>query len=124
MTRDLHKSTVRLPSDDVRGTVDDPGYLVARTDAGDEAVRLDRRIMIVGNDATAEIEIDGRNIAAYHAEITYDDGDYTIQHCDGREKVKINGKAATQQVLSDGDVIAIGDHWFTFKHRHNDTTGA
>lgn len=124
MTRDLHRSTVRLPSDDVRGTVADPGYLVSRSDSGEDAIRLDRRIMIIGCDETAEIRIDGRDIAAYHVELTHDDGRYSIQHCDGREPVKVNGKPVTKHTLADGDVIAVGDHWFTFKHRSGDETGA
>jgi pSer/pThr/pTyr-binding forkhead associated (FHA) protein len=124
MTRDLHESTIRLPNDDVRGTIEDPGYLVARSDGGEDATRLDRRILIVGCDDTAEIRIDGAGIAAYHAEVTYDDGRYTIEHCDGSEPVKVNGKPVTRHTLVDGDVIAIGDHWFTFKYRGGDKPDA
>jgi pSer/pThr/pTyr-binding forkhead associated (FHA) protein len=116
MTRDLFRSTILQPSDEIRGSVERPGHLVKRTDGGDDVIRLDCTITIIGNDATAEVEIAGRSIAPYHAEITHDSGEYTILHCDGRAKVKVNGKAVTQHVLSDGDVIAIGDHWFTFKH--------
>jgi pSer/pThr/pTyr-binding forkhead associated (FHA) protein len=124
MNRDLHRSTVRLPSDDARGTVENPGYLVSRSDSGEDAFRLDRCIMIIGCDETAEIRIEGRDIAAYHVELTYDNGQYSIQHCDGREPVKVNGKSVTGHTLADGDVIAVGDHWFTFKHRTEDETDA
>jgi pSer/pThr/pTyr-binding forkhead associated (FHA) protein len=124
MTRDLHKSTIRLPSDSIRGSVENPGYLVSRTDDGDDAVRLDRNIIIIGNDDTAEVEISGRRIAPYHAEIACDRGNYTLRHCDGREKVKVNGKVVTEHVLNDGDVIAIGDHWFTFRHNQDTPANA
>lgn len=124
MAKDLYKSTVRLPSDSVRGTIDEPGFLVARSDSGDDAIRLDCRIMIIGADDTAEVRIDGDGVGAYHAELTYDDGRYTVAHCDGSEPVKVNGKVVTRHTLSDGDVVAIGEHWFTFKHHGGSTPNA
>lgn len=114
MKRDLYESTMRATSGDIKGPVKNPGRLVGVRE-------LDFSIIVIGSDPAADVQIKGRSIGEYHAEITHVDGAYTIRHLDGREKVKVNGKAVDKRVLSDGDQITIGDRRFTFEEGAGDS---
>jgi hypothetical protein len=115
LERDFFEPTIRISPDDLPGSIERPSFLVERTDSGDVPVTLDRRIFIIGSDSTAELEIVGRGIGSYHAEISHNEGTYTLKHQEGEAEVKVNGKPTREHALCDGDVVAIGERWFTFK---------
>lgn len=115
--RELYESTIKTTADQIRGPIESPAVLVQMTDDGEISHVLDRSLIVVGSDTAADIKIDGRAIAAYHAEISHDDGQYYIEHLDGRTVVNVNGERVRESALTDGDVIAIGNHAFTFQYK-------
>jgi pSer/pThr/pTyr-binding forkhead associated (FHA) protein len=99
--------TMMVASDEVVGTIDNPGWL---TEADEDATHaLDRRLIVIGCDEAADIVVTGRGIAPYHAEIEWHDGVYTIRHLEGRRSVKVDGSPIDECVLRDGAAISIGD---------------
>ena len=71
MKRDLYRSTMRATDADIKGPIKNPGRLVGVRE-------LDFSIIVIGSDPAADVQIKGRSIAEYHAEIAHVDGTYTI----------------------------------------------
>lgn len=115
MDRDIYDPTIKTTTDELKGPIENPGSLVEATSRGETVFVLDRSIIIVGCDETADIKVEGRSIAPYHAEITCDNVEYRIRHLEGSAPVCVNGEAVDESVLADGDSIVIRDHTFTFR---------
>jgi pSer/pThr/pTyr-binding forkhead associated (FHA) protein len=115
MDRDIYDPTIKTSTDELGGPVENPGSLVEATPNGEVTFVLDLSVVIIGCDDAADIKFEGRSIAPYHAEIVYDDGEYSIRHVDGSALVLINGQALDESTLADGDAIAIGERAFTFR---------
>jgi pSer/pThr/pTyr-binding forkhead associated (FHA) protein len=54
-------------------------------------------------------------VADYHAEITYENGSYTLRHLDGRRKLTVGGKSIKEYVLADCDEIELAERVFVFR---------
>jgi len=108
VTKDAFQTTIRTSMDDVKGSVDNPGRLEPAGDG--ETIVLDRCIIIIGDDEAADARISGKGIAAYHVEILFDNSAYRIRHLDGSAEVTVNGRKVQDQILKDGDSVAIGEH--------------
>ena len=111
----LYDATINTNSETTQGTIGNPGRLDEVTDTGEVFFVLNRSLIVVGQDEAADIEIHGRSIAPYHAEILYKDGTYTLKHVDGSQKVNVNGSPVEEHVLEDNDVITIGDRRFVYR---------
>ena len=96
------------------GPVKDPGSLVEVSRERETVWVLDRSIVIVGSDEAADVRIENKSIAPYHAEIVNDDGGYRIRHLDGSAPVCVNGEPKDESPLVDGDSIAFGECTFIF----------
>ena len=120
MDQSTFDPTIKTTIEDINGPIESPGALV---EDGTTFV-LDRSIVILGCDEAADIRIDERSVAPYHAEISHNDGKYTIRHLDGSAPVSVGGKAVKEVELSDGDNVAIGGRFFTFrKEARSDAEG-
>jgi pSer/pThr/pTyr-binding forkhead associated (FHA) protein len=115
MDHELFEPTIKTTIDDIKGPVENPGSLVMVASEGETTFVLDCSIIVIGSDDAADIRIEDRSIASYHAEITHDDGRYEIRHLDGSAPVRVNGDTVRESVLGDGDAVAIGDHVFSFR---------
>jgi pSer/pThr/pTyr-binding forkhead associated (FHA) protein len=115
MDHEIYDPTIKTSIDELNGPIENPGSLVEATSQGETAILLDRSIIIIGCDEAADIKVEGRSIAPYHAEITHDNGEYQIRHLEGSAPVCVNGEAVSESILADGDSIAIRDRTFTFR---------
>ena len=114
MDKEVFEPTIKTSIDDVYSPIDNPGVLVEATPGGESRFFLDRSIIIIGSDDAADVRIEDRGIASYHAEIVHDGGEYEIRHLDGSAPVCVNGEVVRETALADGDAIAVGDRAFTF----------
>ena len=114
MDKDVFDPTIKTSIDDMYSAIDNPGVLVESTPEGEAAFVLDRSIIIIGSDEAADVRIEGRGIASYHAEIVYDEIEYEIRHLDGSAPVCVNGEVVHETILTDGDAVAVGDRAFKF----------
>ena len=112
---ELFDPTVRTTLEEAQGSVDEPGRLVEVTDDGEATIVLDRLLILIGKDPAADIVVEGRMVADYHAEITYEDGRYTLRHLEGRRRLTVGGKAVKEQILSDCDEIELAERTFVFR---------
>lgn len=112
---ELFDPTVRTTVDEVQGTIDSPGRLIELTDDGETTVVLDRPLVLIGKDPAADIVVTGRMVADYHAEITYENGYYTLRHLEGRRKLTVGGKSIKEYILTDCDQIELAERVFVFR---------
>ncbi len=80
--------------------------------------------MIVGQASDCQLQIDSLAVSEKHANITYDDGVYSIEPIDSDSIILINDiNISGKTQLSDGDKITIGKHSlvFNFDERNNAT---
>ena len=114
-TCDPDISIVKTAGDDLRGPIENPGHLVESSDGNETSFALDRTIVIIGSDAAADIRIGNGDVASYHIEIVFFEGNYRIRHIDGKSPVTLNGAKINKATLKDGDSIALSDRAFTFR---------
>jgi pSer/pThr/pTyr-binding forkhead associated (FHA) protein len=112
---ELFDPTVRTTVDEIQGTIDRPGRLIELTEAGETTIVLDRPLLLIGKDPAADIVVSGRMVADYHAEITYENGFYTLRHLDGRRKLSVGGKSIKEYILTDCDEIELAERVFVFR---------
>ncbi len=115
MDHELYDPTIKTAGDDLRGPIENPGHLVEAGDGGETTFALDRTIVIIGSDEAADIRIEDGDVAPYHVEIIFFDGNYRIRHVDGKSPVTLNGAKINKATLKDGDSIALSDRAFTFR---------
>jgi len=115
----LFESTLLGGAEDRPGPIANPATLTETSRERERTYTLDRGLMIIGSDEAADIVTRGRGIAAYHAEIRFFSGQYSIRHIDGRTRVKVDGEAVKDHVLTDGCAIVIGDFSFAFTQHAN-----
>jgi len=112
---ELFDPTVLTTVDEVQGTIDIPGRLIELTSDGETTIVLDRPLVLIGKDPAADIVVTGRMVADYHAEITYENGYYTLRHLDGRRKLTVGGKSIKEYILTDCDEIELAERVFVFR---------
>ncbi len=112
---DLDDPTIRTTVDEARGTIENPGRLIELTDDGQRVFDLDHPLVLIGRDPTADIVVEGRMVADYHAEITYENGVYVLRHLEGRRKLTVGGKSIKEYILTDCDEIQLADRTFVFR---------
>ena len=112
---DLDDPTIRTTVDEARGTIENPGRLIELTDGGQRVVDLDHPLVLIGRDPAADIVVEGRMVADYHAEITYENGLYVLRHLEGRRKLTVGGKSIKEYILTDCDEIQLADRTFVFR---------
>jgi|GEM_PF-3367649 len=112
---DLYDPTIRTTVDEARGTIENPGRLIELTDDGQRVVDLDHPLVLIGRDPAADIVVEGRMVADYHAEITYENGLYVLRHLEGRRKLTVGGKSIKEYILTDCDEIQLADRTFVFR---------
>ena len=112
---DLYDPTIRTTVDEARGTIENPGRLIELTDGGQRVVDLDHPLVLIGRDPAADIVVEGRMVADYHAEITYESGLYVLRHLEGRRKLTVSGKSIKEYILTDCDEIQLADRTFVFR---------
>jgi pSer/pThr/pTyr-binding forkhead associated (FHA) protein len=114
MDHEIFEPTIKTSIDDLNGPVEDPCSIVEVSSEGETVWVLDRSIVIVGSDEAADVRIEDKSIAPYHAEIVHENGRYRIRHLDGPAPVCVNGEPTDESPLADGDSVAIGECTFTF----------
>ncbi len=112
---DLDDPTIRTTVDEARGTIENPGRLIELTDDGQRVFDLDHPLVLIGRDPAADIVVEGRMVADYHAEITYENGLYVLRHLEGRRKLTVGGKSIKEYILTDCDEIQLADRTFVFR---------
>jgi pSer/pThr/pTyr-binding forkhead associated (FHA) protein len=112
---ELYDPTIRTTVDEARGTIENPGRLIELTDDGQRVVDLDRPLMLIGRDPAADVVVEGRMVADYHAEINYENGVYVLRHLEGRRKLTVGGKSIKEYILTDCDEIQLADRKFVFR---------
>ena len=112
---DLYDPTIRTTVDVARGTIENPGRLIELTDDGQRVFDLAHPLVLIGRDPAADIVVEGRMVADYHAEITYENGLYVLRHLEGRRKLTVGGKSIKEYILTDCDEIQLADRAFVFR---------
>lgn len=112
---DLYDPTIRTTVDVARGTIENPGRLIELTDDGQRVFDLAHPLVLIGRDPAADIVVEGRMVADYHAEITYENGLYVLRHLEGRRKLTVGGKSIKEYILTDCDEIQLADRTFVFR---------
>jgi hypothetical protein len=64
--------------------------------------------MTLGREVDNNIEIKDKDVARYHARISYESGRYVVQDLEGSSGTFVNGKQVKRAALSIGDVIRVG----------------
>ena len=77
-------------------------------------VSLDRRIVRLGGASDNDIRLDGGGATDHHAHILYEKNAFTIATTDNDATLTLNGKRKRSFKLSDGDVVAVGEHLIRF----------
>jgi pSer/pThr/pTyr-binding forkhead associated (FHA) protein len=101
--------------DEVKGTIDDPGFLI--DDSGDAGgtIELNRQYILIGNDPAADIIVNDPKASDYIAEITYEQDFYILRRLNNRSRVSANKKPVNEYILADGDEIQLAERSFTFR---------
>ena len=85
----------------------------AGAQAGENVV-IDRERMLLGRSESADLVISDGAASSRHAEIAANSGGWVIADLDSSNGTEVNGIPITEQLLSDQDVVTIGDTQFTF----------
>ena len=85
-------------------------------EAGDVTDRwhLSERMVAVGRDETADVQVDGEGISNRHFKIVREDGEYFLKDLGSRTGTWINGKRALVRRLRNNETIRAGDLRFRF----------
>lgn len=95
--------------------VETPARLVELGENEGREFPIDTLVFLMGKSDIADIRLEGMLMAEFHADIKFEDDSFRLTHLDGRRKVTVNGKAVSEQVLADGDIIEIGGRSFQFR---------
>jgi pSer/pThr/pTyr-binding forkhead associated (FHA) protein len=117
----LFETSLRAAAHDLSGPIPNPGLLTEASPDRERSHVLDHGLMIIGSDDAADVVVQGRGIAPYHAEIRYLNGRYSLRHLDGRARVRVDGQVVKEYMLVDGCRIEIGDFAFVFAAHANAT---
>ncbi len=63
-----------------------------------------------GND----IVLQDTNVSRHHAVISFENHQYTLEDLQSTNGTKVNGKTITKHILTDGDIIQLGDTFLAF----------
>jgi serine phosphatase RsbU (regulator of sigma subunit)/pSer/pThr/pTyr-binding forkhead associated (FHA) protein len=86
-----------------------PPRLVITDAAGRRQVSIDKAVMTLGRRSESDVRVAGTGVSRQHAEITADNGSWRLRDCDSKFGTFVNGTRATDQILSHGDRIRLGD---------------
>ena len=81
----------------------------------------DRRIdlpvteMIIGRDSTCDISINDNNLSRFHSKIRFSEGKYYIIDMESKNGTFINAKNIRSKILTNGDIISVGNSKLLFK---------
>lgn len=64
--------------------------------------------MTIGREVDNNIELKDKDVARYHARISYESGRHVIEDVEGSSGTFVNGKKITRTALNPGDVIRVG----------------
>jgi pSer/pThr/pTyr-binding forkhead associated (FHA) protein len=109
------KSMAATPPMNARAQREPHPRLVEKTRSGEVVFEIYGDSFSLGKRAQADLELGGMFVAAEHAEIVKENGNFVIRHLNGRRKVSVGGKAVKEKVLKDNDSIQIGKRQFTFQ---------
>ena len=73
------------------------------------SIALVNTITTIGSDPENDLHIDSLEIAAYHAQVIRIDNEFRIQSASRRNRLTVNGEQTRDHILSEGDVLGIGD---------------
>ncbi|MEZ4414224.1 MAG: FHA domain-containing protein [Gemmatimonadota bacterium] len=77
--------------------------------------RIDGEKAVVGADSLCEIIIKHDHVSDRHASIRFKDGGFVITDLDSTNGTTVNGEAAHQHPLMDGDRVGFGSSQWVFK---------
>ncbi len=89
-----------------------PGFpilIIARGSGAGKRLPLLPMTMTLGREVDNNIEVKDKDVARYHARISYESGKYVIQDLEGSSGTFVNGKQITKTALALGDVIRVGE---------------
>jgi len=81
----------------------------------------DRRIdlpvteMIIGRDSTCDVSINDNNLSRFHSKIRFTEGNYCIIDMESKNGTYINAKNIKSKILTNGDIISVGNNKILFK---------
>lgn len=96
---------------------DSPGcYLVGQTSpVSGRVFALRFGTTTIGREATVEISVDEPSVSARHAELTYRADGVAVANLFSTNGTRVNGKPVDNVMLSDGDVITVGNVSFLLR---------
>lgn len=77
---------------------------------------LSSNSLSIGRSTNSQLRLRAMNISREHAIINYTNGIYSIQDCNSRNGIAVNGNQVQSTQLQNGDVITIGASAFRFVH--------
>jgi hypothetical protein len=86
------------------------------------AVRLDREAVIVGSGPACNIKVPEGGLAQRHAQILRMNNGFILRDLSGDVGTFVNGKKVKEHLLSDRDVIQMGQERFTYAEQEGEAT--
>jgi sigma-B regulation protein RsbU (phosphoserine phosphatase) len=84
-----------------------PRLLITDT-LGQRIVPIDKPVVTLGRRSETDVRIPGAGVSRLHAEITLDNGACKLRDLDSKFGTFVNGQRATEQPLTHGDEISLG----------------
>jgi len=91
---------------------EEPGYwlVMRRGPLLNQLFRLEREVVNIGRDLANDIVIRDPQVSRYHARLTLQDQDYSVEDLDSSNGTGVNGaQISGPAALTDGDLLALGD---------------
>ncbi len=91
---------------------EEPGYwlVMRRGPLLNQLFRLEREVVNIGRDLANDIVIRDPQVSRYHARLTLQDQDYSVEDLDSSNGTGLNGaQISGRTALKDGDLLALGD---------------
>jgi hypothetical protein len=92
-----------------------PACLAEQGPEGEVRYPIDTTLFLMGNSAASDVHLNGFLIADFQIEIKVNEDVHRITHLGGRRKLLVNGKATSDCVLRDEDMIEIAGRTFRFQ---------
>lgn len=81
----------------------------------DRSIYLQKAEMIAGRDSTCDIFISDKILSRFHFSINFTEKGYLITDMGSKNGTFINGNKITSKILSNGDIVSIGQNKILFK---------
>lgn len=89
--------------------------LLVRDDGRQTEIPLRRAIHVIGRQTDCQIRVPSSGISRHHCEIAVSDGKVSLRDLGSSNGTFVNRKKITQQDLSPGDLVCIGDLVFVLR---------